>query len=65
MLAKLCPPKDTQTEINGRGVESINVATKLEDVGSSFLACFGNQVVCVFLKDAVVSIAVGIGQISL
>lgn len=65
VLTELCPPEDTQTEVNGCGVESINVSTKLENVGSSFLARFSNQVVCVFLKDAVVSIAIGIGQISL
>lgn len=57
-LSKLCPPKHLQTEVDGRGVESINIATEFEDVFATSLSCLANEVESELLKDAIIPILI-------
>ena len=48
MLTELCPPEDIQAQRDGRGIESIDVAVKLEDICSSFASGLTDKVVCAY-----------------
>ena len=64
MLAELSPPKHIQAQRYGRGVESIDISVKLEDICSPFASGLTDKVVCILLEDAVVTVGIGLAQIT-
>ena len=64
MLAELSPPEDIQAQRDGRGIKSINVTVKFEDVCSSFASGLTDKVVCILLEDAIVTVGIGLAQIT-
>ena len=64
VLAELSPPEDIQAQRDGRGIESIDVAVKLEDFCSPFASGLTDKVVCILLEDAIVTVGIGLAQIT-
>lgn len=58
-FAKLCPPKHRKAEVNGCGIERIDVAVEPENRGYTFAPCLVNQVIGKLLEDAVISVLIG------
>ena len=48
MFAEFSPPEDIQAQRDGRGIKSINVTVKFEDVCSSFASGLTDKVVCAY-----------------
>ena len=65
MFAKLCPPEYVQTQIYRRRVECIDIAVQFEDVNGAFTPSFINKKINKILKDAIVSILICSGKITL
>ena len=59
------PFEDAQTQVDGGGVEGIDVAAKLEDFRCPALTCLCHHAVGELLEDAVVPTAVGLGEVAL
>lgn len=64
MLAELSPPEDIKAERDGRGVEGIDIAVKLEDGRRSLAPCLTDEIVGEVLEDAVIAVGIGLCQIS-
>ena len=64
MLTELGPPKDIQAQRYGRGIESIDVTVKLEDVRSTLTSGLTDEVIGILLEDVIVTIGVGLCQIT-
>ena len=64
MLAELGPPKHGQTQVDGRGIESIDIATKFEDVRNPLASGFRHKEVCKLLEDTAVAVLVGFREIA-
>ena len=58
VLAKLCPPKDTQTEVYGSGVKRINVSTQIKDISCTLASNLIYDIVGKLFKDSTISILV-------
>lgn len=65
MLAEFGPPKHGQTQVDGRGIESIYTATEFEDVRNPPASGFRHKEVCKLLEDAAVAVLVGFREIAL
>ena len=65
MLAELGPPKHGQTQVDGRGIESIYTATEFEDIRNPPASGFRHKEVCKLLEDAAVAVLVGFREIAL
>ena len=63
MCAECCPPKDTQAEVYGCRIKSIDIAAKSEYIRCPFSACLLHQIVSIVLKNVVIPLRVGICQI--
>ena len=58
LLAEFNLSKNRKTQVNSCRIESINVTAKFENMISTLLSCFANQVVSIFFKDVIVSILI-------
>ena len=64
VLTELSPLKDTQTKWDSGWVERVDIAILLEDIIYPQLASLCHHVECKVLKDAIVSLLIGLGQIT-
>jgi hypothetical protein len=64
VLAELSPPEDIQAQRYGCGIESIDVAVKLEDVRCPLTSGLTHEVIGIFLEDMIVSVGVSLCQIA-
>lgn len=64
MFAEFSPPEDIQAQRDGRGIESIDVTVKLEDIRSPLASGLTDKVVCILLEDAIVTVGIGLAQIT-
>ena len=64
MLTELGPPEHIQAQGYGRGIESIDVTVRLEDVHCPLTSGLTDEVVGIFLEDAIVAIGVGLCKIT-
>ena len=62
LLAKLRPPEHRQTEWYRRGIECIDLSSKLEYVCRPFLPGLSHHVESELLEDAIVAVLVGSSQ---
>ena len=64
MLAKFGPPEHLEAQVNGRGIESVNVAVQVENLGCPLLSGHVDHVESEVLKDAVIPIFVGFRKVA-
>ena len=64
VLAELSPPEDIQAQRYGRGIESIDVTVKLEDVRCPLTSGLTDEIIGILLEDAIVTIGIGFCQIA-
>lgn len=55
------PVKDAEAEVNGSGIESVDITSQLEDLHRPALPCLGHHAICKFLEDAIVAVAIRLG----
>ncbi len=63
-LTKFRPPKDIQTESDGRRIKSVDVAAKFENMVYSLCSSYAYHIVCKLLEDFAVSILIGFCKVT-
>ena len=64
MLAKFGPPEHLEAQVDGRGIEGVDVAVQVKNLGRSLLSGLIDHVKSELLKDAVIPVFVGLGKVA-
>ena len=64
MLAKFGPPEHLEAQVDGRGIEGVDVVVQVKNLGRSLLSGLIDHVKSEVLKDAVIPIFVGFRKVA-
>ena len=64
-LSKLRPPEDREAQIDGGGIECVDIPFQIKDIDLSLLPGLRDKIICVLLEDSIISILIGIRKICL
>ena len=64
VLSKTGPPEHIETQVDGRGIEGVNVAVQVENLGRTLLSGGLDHVESELLEDAIIPIFVGFGEVA-
>lgn len=63
-IAKTCPPKKVQAQVNSRRIKGIKPSSDFKFFGNSFFLCDRYHLVCKFLKNIAVPVCICLGKIA-